>query len=67
MFFSVIMDFAKQYAAEISGKRKQLRGFFRRAVMLGQRVAFEMEKKGSVRQNPFYKSFTTGFGVVATK
>ena len=66
LFFSVLADFFKQYASEVDFCR--LLGPVARWLVAGfQRWALARERDARVREHPFLRSFTTGFGIVAVK
>ena len=67
LFFAVLLDFIKQFASE---KRWHKRRRYRPlvwAIQWGQRWALNVEQKPGIRQNHFIRSFTTGFGIKASK
>jgi ubiquinone/menaquinone biosynthesis C-methylase UbiE len=66
LFWSVLVDFLKQYAAQVLIHRR-IRWMAMRAIALAQRWVFRTEAQPSVREHPFLHRFTTGFGIVCTK
>jgi len=68
LFFSVLVDFLKQFASQsIWPRRTQVRPLFHWAVAYAQRWALQMERRPEVQTHPFFRSFMTGFGITATK
>jgi SAM-dependent methyltransferase len=67
LFFVVIMDFVKQYAAEARWHKRRLYRPLVWTLNLAQHWALGMEQKPKVQQHPFFQSFTTGFGIRGRK
>jgi len=66
LLFTVVADFCRQYVTEV-GVRKPCGPV---AHWLSKRLlrwALRHESRAAVRDNPFVRSFTTGFGMVALK
>lgn len=70
LFFSVMTDFLKQYLSEVgfSGPlRRPLTRIIRWPLSLLQRWTLQHEQKPGVKEHPFLRSFTTGFGIIAVR
>jgi ubiquinone/menaquinone biosynthesis C-methylase UbiE len=66
MFWSVLMDYLKQYANKTRVNRA-LRWFLGQAIAVGQRYAFRAEMRTRDNKKIFLSRFTTGFGIVCRK
>ena len=70
-YYSVLADLiksgVKQMQTENKPKNKILKSFLVLIVGFIIKLMLKWETKDSFRKNPFYNSFTTGFGIVATK
>ena len=66
LFFAVLADFFKQYMYEV-GFRWPFRRVIRWLLPRFQHWALKHEQDSRVQAHPFLRSFTTGFGIVATK
>ncbi len=65
LFFSVMIDFLKQYVGYIS--HRPYRRIVSQVVLTLQHLAFSYEQLPHIKNDLFLSSFTGGFGIVATK
>jgi SAM-dependent methyltransferase len=66
LFYSVLADYAKQYASEVNSYWP-FGGLIRLFAQKFPIWALRMEQKAGVRGHSFFRSFTTGFGIIAVK
>lgn len=65
-FFSVLVDFGRQYLSQI-GVRRPFGRAARWCLLAFQAWALAQERQPEVAKNAFLQSFTIGFGIVARK
>lgn len=65
LFFSVLANFFKLYANRMY--RRPFRDLAKWPVGMFQRWAFKRDQTAATQSHPFLSSFTTGFGIRATK
>lgn len=71
-FWSVLVDMVRAYVCEGISGNNLVKRLMRNAIMpgliaLGKRLAVTWDVRAQKSQNSFFSSFTTGFGIVATK
>ncbi len=65
LYFSVLANFLKLYANRMY--RRPIRNLVSLPLALFQQWALKREQNPSIQSHPFLNSFTTGFGITATK
>ena len=65
LFYSVLVDFCKQYVDALWGR--PLRDMARLPLAVAQVLVLRREQTRQVQSHPFLRSFTTGYGIVAVK
>lgn len=66
LYFAVLADFFKQYLSDV-GFRRPFGRIMQTFALWFQAWALKQERKDKVQANPFFLSFSTGFGIIAVK